>query len=178
MFVLLLRKNRAQLKKTKWFHPSTKKNGHEFQKFYIRSHSAVDSAQRDWSITQNFGTCSNFRAGLPKLHGWEEHCSNWLSLSLSLLEWPGMIPPDWTRMVNSSSFGSRFSTVRLAHIWSRRFRFLLLFCHIYFQHVCGECSLSVMYYGNGFGCLLRRDYWIFLCEDHSFACIQILKCLF
>ncbi len=30
-----------------WFDPSTKKNGHEFQKFYIRPHSA----QWDWGIT-------------------------------------------------------------------------------------------------------------------------------
>ncbi len=34
------------------------------------------------------------RTDLPKLHGWEEHCSNWLSLSLSLLEWPGMTRND------------------------------------------------------------------------------------
>ncbi len=31
---------------------------------------------------------------LQKLHSREEHCSNWLSLSLSLPEWHGMIP--WT----------------------------------------------------------------------------------
>ncbi len=50
MFVLVLRKNRAQLKK-KWFDPSTKRNGHEFQKIYIRPHSAVDSSQWDWGIS-------------------------------------------------------------------------------------------------------------------------------
>ncbi len=44
----------------------------------------------------------------------EEHCSNWLSLSLSLLEWPGMTRNDH-RMVNLSSFGSRFGTVRQGH---------------------------------------------------------------
>ncbi len=37
--------------KKKWFDPSTKRNGHEFQKIYIRLHSAVDSAQWDWGIT-------------------------------------------------------------------------------------------------------------------------------
>ncbi len=36
----------------------------------------------------------NFRTDLPKLHEREEHCSNWLSLSLSLLEWPGMTRND------------------------------------------------------------------------------------
>ncbi len=50
--------------------------------------------------------------GLPKLHRWQEHYSNWLLLSLSLPEWPVIIP-DWTRMVNLSTFGSRFGTVRL-----------------------------------------------------------------
>ncbi len=44
MFVLLLRKNHAQLKK-KTFDPLTKKNGLEFQNIYIRPVSAVDSAQ-------------------------------------------------------------------------------------------------------------------------------------
>ncbi len=51
MFVLLLRKNCAQQKK-KWFDPSTKKNGHEFQNVYIRPHSAVNSAHWDWGMRQ------------------------------------------------------------------------------------------------------------------------------
>ncbi len=51
MFILLLRKNRAQTEEKKLFDPSTKRNGHEFQKIYIRPHSAVDSAQWDWGIT-------------------------------------------------------------------------------------------------------------------------------
>ncbi len=58
MFVLLLRKNLAQLKK-KWFDPSTKKNGNEFQKNYIRPHSAVDSAQWDWGIMVNMYIIGN-----------------------------------------------------------------------------------------------------------------------
>ncbi len=38
--------------KQKWFDPSTKKNGREFQLFYIRPCSAVDSAQWDMGIRQ------------------------------------------------------------------------------------------------------------------------------
>ncbi len=66
-----------------------------------------------------FEHVQNFLTDMPKLHAWEEHCSN--GLSLSLPEWPGMTRNDqeWspiqTRMVNSSSFGSIFSTVRLRH---------------------------------------------------------------
>ncbi len=35
------------------FDPPPKKNGHEFQSFYIRPHSGVDSGQWDWGITRN-----------------------------------------------------------------------------------------------------------------------------
>ncbi len=45
-------------------------------------------------IHKLFEQVQNFRTDLPKLHGWEEHCSNWLSLLLSLLEWPGMTRND------------------------------------------------------------------------------------
>ncbi len=41
-----------------------------------------------------FELVQNFRTGLPRLHAREELCSNWLSLSLSLLEWPGMTRND------------------------------------------------------------------------------------
>ncbi len=42
----------------KWFcafDPLTKTNGHEFQTFYIRPRSAVDSAQWDWGMTVRLG---------------------------------------------------------------------------------------------------------------------------
>ncbi len=45
-------------------------------------------------VRKLFEHVQNFRTDLPKLHGREEHCSNWLSLSLSLLEWPGMTRND------------------------------------------------------------------------------------
>ncbi len=41
-------------------------------------------------VHELFEHVQKIRTDLPKLHGWEEHCPNWLSLSLSLLEWPGM----------------------------------------------------------------------------------------
>ncbi len=41
-----------------------------------------------------FEHVQNFRTDLPKLHGPEERCSNLLSLSLSLLEWPRMTRND------------------------------------------------------------------------------------
>ncbi len=44
--------NHAQLKKIRFyaFDPLTKKNGHEFQTFYICPRSGVDSGQWDWGI--------------------------------------------------------------------------------------------------------------------------------
>ncbi len=51
IFVLLLRKNRTQLKK-KLFDPSTKKNGCEFHNFYIRPHPELHYWQCDLGITE------------------------------------------------------------------------------------------------------------------------------
>ncbi len=67
-----------------------------------------------------FEHVQKLRTGLPWL-AWEERSSNRMSLSLSLLEWPGMtrndlewsLEPTW--IVYSSSFGSRFGTVGLGH---------------------------------------------------------------
>ncbi len=59
MFVLLLRTNRAQLKK-QLFDPSTKKNAHEFQKVYIRPHLAVDSAQWDYKACTDGGSQNRY----------------------------------------------------------------------------------------------------------------------
>ncbi len=73
-------------------------------------------ARHCW-VQMFFKHVQNFRTDLPKLHGREEHCLNWLSLSL--LEWPGMTrngqewSPKPTWIVNSSSFSIRFGTVRL-----------------------------------------------------------------
>ncbi len=40
------------------FDPPTKKNGHEFQSFYIRPHSGVDSGQWDWGIIDRIDVIS------------------------------------------------------------------------------------------------------------------------
>ncbi len=45
-------------------------------------------------VYELFEHVQNFGTNLPKLHGREEHCSNWLSLSLSFLEWPRMTRND------------------------------------------------------------------------------------
>ncbi len=49
-----------------------------------------------------FEHVQNFRTNLPKLHRREEHCSNWLSLSLSLLEWPRMTRNDHSNKLELS----------------------------------------------------------------------------
>ncbi len=45
-------------------------------------------------VHEIFEHVQNFRTDLPKLHPWEEHCPNALSLSLSLPKWPGMTRND------------------------------------------------------------------------------------
>ncbi len=50
IFVLLTMSNWRK-KRFYAFDPPTKKNGHEFQSFYIRPHYGVDSGQWDWGIS-------------------------------------------------------------------------------------------------------------------------------
>ncbi len=81
----------------------------------------------------------NFRTYLQKVHGWEEHCLNWLSLSLSLIEWPGMITrTDSNCQKKSCSFGSRFGKVKLGHnvvnVLSKN-EIYLCWLHKVFEHV-------------------------------------------
>ncbi len=49
-----------------------------------------------------FEHVQNFRTDLLKLHGREEHRLNWLSLSFSLLEWPGMTRNDHSNKLELS----------------------------------------------------------------------------
>ncbi len=53
-------------------------------------------------VHEIFEHVQNFHTNLLKLHAWEEHCLNWLSLWLSLPEWPGMIPRTNTNHVEWS----------------------------------------------------------------------------
>ncbi len=52
MFVLLLRKNRAQVRKKIDLTLELRRMGTNLKKNYIRPHSAVDSAQWDWGIIE------------------------------------------------------------------------------------------------------------------------------
>ncbi len=56
-------------------------------------------AGQGW-VYEIFEHVQNFRTYLPKLHGWEEHCLNWLSLSL--LEWPGLTRNDHPKKLELS----------------------------------------------------------------------------
>ncbi len=49
-----------------------------------------------------FEHVQKLRTGLQRLHAWEERCSNRLSLSLSLLEWPGMTRNDHSNQLELS----------------------------------------------------------------------------
>ncbi len=68
-------------------------------------------------VHKSFEHVQNFHADLQKLHALEEHCLNRLSLSLSLPEWPGMIPRTNTNHVELSILGRSAvdSAVRLGH---------------------------------------------------------------
>ncbi len=76
----------------------TNKNGHGFQNVYIRPRSAVDSAQWDLGITR-------MRRTLFEL----------IIIVIVIARMTRNDPLTKTWMVNSSSFGSRFGTVRLGY---------------------------------------------------------------
>ncbi len=53
-------------------------------------------------VHKHFEHVQKRRTGLPRLHAPEERCSNRLSLSLSLLEWPGMTRNDHSNQLELS----------------------------------------------------------------------------